>query len=134
MKIVLIGRYNQSEILSGPEKFAKRLFHYLSKSDNDVKFIDYFFKNRQDSKLLRRLFGYNQIKDEENIYRIGTIRLFFFLLKLKPDVVHIVTAERFIIPIFFYKIFFRFKICATIHSILKFEINYSPVGQKNLEF
>ncbi|MBK6915083.1 MAG: hypothetical protein IPH11_15985 [Ignavibacteriales bacterium] len=42
MKILFLGRYEQSEILNGPEKVAKRIFTGLQDKTESV-FIEYFF-------------------------------------------------------------------------------------------
>jgi hypothetical protein len=42
MKILLLGRYNPSEVLTGPEKFAKRLYHNLLEQELDCEFVEYF--------------------------------------------------------------------------------------------
>ncbi|GAB6282543.1 MAG: glycosyltransferase family 4 protein [Ignavibacterium sp.] len=122
MKIVLLGLYNESTILSGPEKFSKLLFNNLNKKENEVLFIDYFFKFIRRSNLFIRLFGKETISESPKIIRLGIIQLFFYLLKYQPDIIHIVSAERFTISIFLYKFLLKGKIVITLHSILRFEI------------
>ena len=45
MKIVYLGRYNESEILTGPEKVAKRIFHNIIEMIPYSVFNEYYFDN-----------------------------------------------------------------------------------------
>ena len=56
MKVIFIGTYNESEILSGPEKVCKRVFEEYSKIDDTI-FIQYFQDGRKYS-YFKKLFGY----------------------------------------------------------------------------
>ena len=51
MKIVLVGRYGEGDILSGPEKVGRELFYHISKSNPNSKFLTYFFKSGKRQKL-----------------------------------------------------------------------------------
>lgn len=124
MKIVLIGRYNKNEKLNGPEKFAKRLFSELTSKNINVDFISYFFKESKGS-YIKRLISKKELDVPETVLILGIIRIFFFLIKEQPEIIHIVTSDRFIIPIFFYKPFLKGKIFVTHHSILREELNKS---------
>jgi len=122
MKIVFIGRYNQSERLTGPEKFAKRLFSHFLHSNCDINFIEYFFKyEKKKSNTFLRLFGKQRDSKNQYILRLGMLRLFLYLVKEQPDIIHIVTSERFIITLFLYKFLLKGKIVVTKHSILREE-------------
>jgi glycosyltransferase involved in cell wall biosynthesis len=121
MKIVFLGKYNQSEILTGPEKVAKRIFHEVSKSAPSCLFIEYFFKRERRSNLWLRLFGKEIVDQDGSVMRLGMIRLIFFLLAYQPDIIHVITFERFILPLFLSKFFFKGKIVVTIHGLVKHE-------------
>ena len=122
MKIVLLGRLNTGDILTGPEKVSLNLFQKISEEYHTV-FIEYFQKNSARSNLFTRFLG-KYIKDEnERIICLGHFRLLLYLLKNQPDVIHILSAERFTIPVFFYKILLWGKIITTFHSVIRFEIN-----------
>ncbi len=127
MKVVLLGKFPTTSILSGPQKFATELFNqllYLSKeSDIKVYAIDYFFKQLNNSNFITRLFGKDIIDENLKIFRFGWIRILFFLIKQKPDLIHIVTAERYIIYILLLRCFFSAKILVTFHSSLKYEMS-----------
>ncbi|HEY3251488.1 MAG TPA: hypothetical protein VGK25_10265, partial [Ignavibacteria bacterium] len=75
-KIVYIGRYNESEILSGPEKTAKRIFD-ISLQDYDSVFIQYFFDGTKHGAF-KKLFGCEKKLFNEGIviYTSGLLRLF----------------------------------------------------------
>lgn len=122
MKIVLLGKYNEDTILSGPEKFSILLFNNLNKKEINVVFVDYFFKFIKRSNLCLRLFGKEIINESPKVIRLGIIQLFFYLLKEQPDIIHIVSAERYTISIFLYKFLLKGKLVVTLHSILRFEI------------
>lgn len=119
MKIYLLGKYNNSEILNGPEKFAKSIFNELKNISEDVSFIEYFHNSKN---LFQRLFGFEIVNNKQRIFRYGIFKLCYALLKNQPDIIHIVTEERFLIFIFFIKYFLKGKIISTIHGIIRFEI------------
>lgn len=120
MKIVLLGRLHEGEIPFGPQKVAQQLYSHLLKHNIKVEFIEYFFKIYKNSTWVKRFLGYETSAD--NVKRFGIIRLFIYLLRTQPDIIHIVTLERFILSVFFYKFLLRSKIIVTFHSILKYEI------------
>jgi glycosyltransferase involved in cell wall biosynthesis len=121
MKIVFLGKLRGNSILTGPEKFSLNLFNAL-KHDHEVIFIDYFFKNSPNSNFFTRLFDKKIIDETQNRLRLGNITLFLYLLKTRPEIIHILSAERFTIPIYIYKTFLNTKVVTTFHSILRYEI------------
>ncbi len=127
MKVVLLGRYNNSEYLNGPEKFAKRLFSYLRNYYVDTFFIEYYFKDYEDSCYITRLIGKKILGD--NNFRMGMLKILHFLVKEKPDIVHITALHRFMIPILLFRFLYRSKIVFTCHSIIKIEISGSNIAK-----
>lgn len=121
MKIVLVGRYGEGDILSGPEKVGKKLFYYISKSNPNSKFLTYFFKSGKRRKTKELLFGSETVATNPSIRRFGILKLAADIIKNRPDLVHLVTFERFELLIVFLKIFLRFKLVYTIHGIYKYE-------------
>ncbi len=121
MKIVLLGRLQEGEISFGPQKVAQQLYSHLLKNNINVEFIEYYFKIYKDSTWFNRFFGYEVFAG--NVKRLGIIRLFIYLLRTQPDIIHIVTLERFIIIVFLYKFLLRSKFVVTFHSILKYELS-----------
>lgn len=121
MNIVLVGRLNTGVILTGPEKVSFNLYQEFSKYYPTV-FIEYFQKSSENSNYFTRYFGKYIKDDNERIICLGHFRLFLYLLKNQPDVIHILSAERFTIPVFLYKILLRGKIITTFHSVIRFEI------------
>lgn len=111
MRIVLVGRYQSSERLTGPEKFAKRLFTSLQNTEHDVVFFDYFYRS---GGIYNRLFGHENIS--ENVARYGIIPLLVRLVRERPDVVHFVTVERFNIPLLLLRSLLRGRFVATVHG------------------
>jgi len=116
-KIAFIGRYNEGEIISGPEKTAKRIFE-LAASKYEAVFIQYFFDGGKYS-LKNKLFGYEEfMKNGMKIYTLGVIRLFFFLIKFKPDIIHIITFERFARAAVYYAKLRKVKLIYNSHGII----------------
>jgi glycosyltransferase involved in cell wall biosynthesis len=121
MDLVYIGRYNKDDILSGPEKVARRVFDNISKTEKAI-FIEYYFDGKKYG-LLKKIFG-KEIIDCVNgcdIIRVGMLTLFFTLTKIKPKIIHIITFERFAFVSFIYKMFFRVKIVYNLHGLMVYE-------------
>ena len=122
MKIVLVGRITESPYLSGPEKFSRQLHKNILLKNINVVFIEYFFKKQTGSNIIKRFFGKCKISDVPEVHRLGHLSLLLYLLNKKPDIVHILTAERYTISVFLYKFLYRSKIVTTFHSVLRYEI------------
>lgn len=120
-KIIFFGRFINNEILSGPEKTAKRLFVLYSKETPGI-FVQYFFDGRAHSAR-QKLFGYEKAPAENGsvVYTLGLFRIYAFLLKHKPDIVHLVTFERFAVIIYLYKLFNQLKIIYNSHGVIFYE-------------
>ena len=121
MKIVLIGRYGERDILRGPEKVAKNLFFHLSKVIPNSKFLTYFFKLTKTRKIQELLFGSTNICVSPSIRRLGILKLMAEIIRNKPDLLHLVTFERFEFLIVFLKIFLKFKLVYTVHGVYQYE-------------
>jgi glycosyltransferase involved in cell wall biosynthesis len=121
MNILLVGEYEGSEILSGPQKFAKRLAKELA-SDHCTTFVAYFQDGKRYS-LFKKLFGYEEMCHETQllILRAGLFPFVFLLLVRHYDIIHIATWARFTALAIFLKPFLRAKIVYTCHTILSFE-------------
>lgn len=120
-KIVFLGRYNQSEILTGPEKVAKRIFFEHTKENSSV-FIEYFFDG-QKYGILKKLFGSKKVTEVNSspVFRKGILNLLKFLLFNRPDIIHIITYERFCLTAVLYKFFSGAKIIYNVHGIVTYE-------------
>ncbi|MBK7378618.1 MAG: glycosyltransferase family 4 protein [Ignavibacteriales bacterium] len=121
IKIIFAGRYNSGEILSGPEKVAKRIFTCLYDKTDSV-FIEYFFDGSKYS-IWKKLFGKEIIIDSQNnrVFRLGITQILLFTIKFKPKIVHILSFERFTLTFFMLKFILRYKISYTINGIVAFE-------------
>lgn len=135
MKIILLGRYNPKEKLTGPEKFAKRLYHNLLEQELDCEFVEYFFDGTEYS-VLQKLFG-KQIDNFTGVIikRFGIISLLFYLVLRKPDIIHLVTFERFQMFVLIFKILTNVKLIYTVHGIIVYEnqmrSEYKTMGRIN---
>lgn len=114
---VFLGRYNETEILSGPEKVAKRIFDAFSEKDS--VFITYFFDGREHG-FFEKLFGKKIIK-KDKVFRMGIIRLYLYLLAKKPGYIHIITFERFATVAYKIKKLHKTKIFYTVNGIVVHE-------------
>lgn len=121
IKIIFAGKYNPNEILSGPEKVAKRIFTCLSNQTDSV-FIEYFFDGSKYSTW-QKLFGREKVIDDKihQIIRLGIFQILFYAFKFKPKIVHISSFERFTITFFLLKFILRFKVSYTINGVVAFE-------------
>lgn len=119
--VVYIGRYNEGEILSGPEKTAKRIFSLHSKQYKTV-FVQYFFDGNKYG-FIKKLFGKESKSINENavLYTVGLFRYVFLLIHLKPDIIHIITFERFAVLTFFARLFKKFKVIYNVHGVIVYE-------------
>lgn len=127
-KIILSGNYIGDLVQSGPDKFTKRLFDFLSKNKFNVVLLDYFNKSKRNS-FLEAIIGKKNLGN--NIYRLGIFHLIWFIIKIKPTHIHITNLDKYHIFIFILKRFIKFKIITTFHSFYHFEVNFSHV-KKNI--
>jgi glycosyltransferase involved in cell wall biosynthesis len=129
MKILFIGRYCDDEILGGSEKVANRIFNIIS-TIYDCYFIEYFFDGKYYG-YFKKFFGKEIVSDnKKKILRLGLFRILITIFKIHPNIIHIITFERFAIIVFLLKIFTRVKIIYNIHGLIKYENNnFRKVGQ-----
>jgi glycosyltransferase involved in cell wall biosynthesis len=135
MKIFVVGRHNSGMIVSGPEKFSYVLFNALAQKykNNEnivIKYITFYFKELVGSSTYNRLFGYKVYGEDKNVIKVGFIKLFFFLLKEKPDIVHITSGERFTLSIIVSRMIMDFRLITTFHSIIEIELSDAPTNVK----
>lgn len=124
MDLVYLGRYNEREILKGPEKVAKRIFFNCARAKESV-FLEYYFDGNEFG-LFKKLFGKEKIcgVNGSDVLRLGLISLFVQLIKLKPKIIHIISFERFALIAFLYRVFFKVKIIYNVHGVVIHENKY----------
>jgi glycosyltransferase involved in cell wall biosynthesis len=120
MKIVLIGRYGEGDIIAGPERVAKELYLHLKKKNIDVTFIEYFFSGYSDYSLINKILG-SKITDD-GILRLGIVPLILKLLREQFNVIHFINSQRFTLVVFFLRHFLKGKFISTLHGFYKEEI------------
>lgn len=120
-RIVFMGRYNDSEMLSGPEKVAKRIFSEHTKHNKAV-FIQYFFDGRKFD-IGKKLFAKEEQKISDNavLYTAGLFKVYGLLKKLNPDIIHIIMFERFAVIALIYKFFNKVKVIYNEHGVVAYE-------------
>lgn len=121
IKVIFIGKYDKGEILAGNIKVAKRIFYHYTKSNRSL-FIEYYFDGSEYS-YYRKLFG-SEVVEEVNgskVLKLGIIKILFTLFKLRPDIVHVVIAERFCAFAYFYKLFKKVKFYFNVHGLQIYE-------------
>jgi glycosyltransferase involved in cell wall biosynthesis len=129
MKIALIGRYGEGDILPGPERVARELYKQLKKKNVDVTFIEYFFSGYNNYTFLNKIFGCK--RNDDGVLQLGVIPLIIILLAKQYDVIHFINSQRFLLIIYFLKIFLSAKIFSTIHGVNKFEL---PENRRKRQF
>jgi len=124
MDLVYIGRYNTGEILTGPEKVAKRIYENYTKKNQSL-FVEYFFDGKKYG-IVKKLFGKEKVEcvNGSEVWRMGILPLFVILLKLQPKIIHIITFDRFAIVTFLCKMFFNVKVVYNIHGLIIHENKY----------
>lgn len=120
MKIVLIGRFGEGEILSGPEIVARELFYELKNKNYQVTFIEYFFSDYKNSSLLTKLFGKKYFV-ENTILRLGVFPILVTIIKSRFDMIHIVNAQRFQLFLLLISRLVPGKIVTTLHGSIQNE-------------
>jgi len=133
MKIVYLGEYDPSEITLAPIKVGKELFKSFENLGHNIYYLPYF----QDGKIfsrIQKLFGFEKITDR--VFRTGIFPLLSFVIKFKPQLLHIITPGLYYVPLFLLRFFFRFKIVSTLHSINRYVIpQYSSIkGYQKFRF
>jgi glycosyltransferase involved in cell wall biosynthesis len=131
MKIAYLGNLNENLILSGPEKYSKMIFQHVPNYVEKV-FIQYYFKSCKDRSLYNIFLGNQIVSKNPLILRMGIIKVFLYLRMFKPVIVHVLSAERFTIPVYIFKFLLNCKIVTTFHSVLKYEIPRDAVHKNNL--
>lgn len=120
-KILFAGRYPETGIISGPGAAAKGIFDEHSKNSSSV-FLQYFFDGRKYS-VFKKLFGRTQEPDGR-IITLGIFRLLPEVRRRRPEIIHLITFERFAVIFFIYRMLFKVKIVYNSHGIVKHE-NFS---------
>jgi len=122
MKIALIGRFGEGDIIPGPERVARELFAELREINLEVVFIEYFFKGYSSTSLVKRIFGHTSLNHDNSIKRLGIFPLLLSLITKQYDVIHLVNLQRFFLFIFLAKPFVKSRFVASLHSLLKLEL------------
>ncbi|MEO8513951.1 MAG: glycosyltransferase family 4 protein [Ignavibacteria bacterium] len=120
LKIIYSGRYSVNEILSGPELTARRIFEQHCLREPSV-FIQYFFDGRKFG-LMKKLFGRDEeLHERGRVLTLGIFRIIPELRKLKPDIIHLVTFERFAVIFYLYSLIFKVQIVFNSHGVIQYE-------------
>lgn len=127
MKIALIGKLGEGEIVAGPERVARELFLQLKKNNSEIVFIEYYFSDYNNITFYKKLLG-KQSYNTDSILRLGIIPLMWFLIRSRFDVIHFVNSQRFMLFIIISKLLIRSKFITTYHGFIKYEI----CGEKKL--
>lgn len=118
-KIIFAGRFDETG-KSGPQQFAAGMFNEYCKTNKAV-FLEYYFDGRKHS-FFKKLFG-SETRDVFNgkIITAGLFRIIPLLTTLKPDIIHLLTFERFAVFFYIYKLFFKVKIFYNSHGVIYYE-------------
>lgn len=114
MKILFLGEYDSAEIILTPIKVGKELFKSFTDYGDEVCYISYYQDGRIYSKF-KKYFGFEKINN--NVYRIGIIPLIFFVIKFRPEIIHLITPALFYTVLIPLKMVMNFRIVVTLHAI-----------------
>jgi len=108
-------------MLNGPEKVAKRIFNKCS-HEFETAFVTYFFDGSKNG-IFKKFFGREIIPGigNQTIYRLGIFRIVSFMFKFKPEIIHLITYERFSVISLIYKKYSKAKMYYNVHGIAAFE-------------
>lgn len=120
-EVIFAGTYNPSEKLAGSEKVAKRIFEAYTKNHQSV-FIDYFLDGKKYG-IIKKLFGHKLVQEVNGspVLKTGVFRLILTVLKCRPQIIHLITYERFYSILFFLRPLFGYKIIYNVHGIRIYE-------------
>ena len=119
MKILFLGAYSESDIVLAPIKVGRELFKNLSIRRMNNAYLCYFDDGRKYNRI-QKLFGFEKVN--EKVFRSGIFPLLIFIIKFKPDIIQIVNADAFYLPIFILKPILKFKLAYLSHSIISYSI------------
>ncbi|MCB0727034.1 MAG: glycosyltransferase family 4 protein [Ignavibacteriae bacterium] len=133
MRILFAGRYNDGDTFTGPEKVAKRIFSSASE-EYDTAFVSYFFDGRKYG-IIKKIFGKETLDSDESgkVFRFGLISVLIYALRFKPDIIHIITYERFAVILFLYKFFRKVKFVYNVHGIAVYENSINQNAQSGIK-
>lgn len=132
--VLFLGRFTDSDILSGPEKTAKRIFCEHTKYFRSC-FIQYFFDGTEYS-LLKKIFGKEKTEPVNgcDVLTLGLFKIIIELFRRRPEIIHIITFERFAVLALISKLLFRSKIIYNVHGIVAYENNELKKTSSFLKF
>ncbi|HMQ68385.1 MAG TPA: glycosyltransferase family 4 protein [Ignavibacteria bacterium] len=132
MKILFAGSYNEGGSFTGPEKVANRIFKSAS-GKYETAFATYFSDGRKYG-VLKKLFGKEKSGSDETgkVYRFGLLSILMFALRFKPDIIHIITYERFALILFLCQLFRKVKFIYNVHGIAVYENNINENADTSL--
>jgi glycosyltransferase involved in cell wall biosynthesis len=119
MKVLLVGAFDESEIVLAPIKVGRELFRNLANKQIEVIYLCYFDDGSKYSRI-QKLFGFEKVNTR--IYRCGIFPLIFFVIKYKPDIIQIINADAFYLPLYLLKRIRKFRVAYLSHSIISYHI------------
>ena len=120
INVVFLGRFPSSSNPSGSENTAELIFLQHIRNNRGT-FIEYFFDGRKHC-IIKKLFGEQcrQI-NSVTVYTLGLMKLYRKLKSLRPDIIHIITYERFGLVAFIYRVFNNVRIIYSCHGVIAHE-------------
>jgi len=119
MKVLLVGAFDESEITLAPIKVGRELFRNLASKQIEVVYLCYFDDGSKYSRV-QKLFGFEKVN--KRIYRCGIFPLIHFVIRYKPDIVQIINADAFYLPIYLLRPIQKFRVAYLSHSIISYSL------------
>lgn len=126
MILILAGRYRPGEILTGPEKSAKRLFEEQLRSGGDAAFVEYIGRGEAAGPG-KKLFGQSRVDaGGASIERKGVFPIIRLARGKSPGIIHVLLFDR---AAMLYALCRRregFRLIYTVHGVVRHEETAIP--------
>lgn len=116
---LLCGRHCAGPALTGPEKYARRLFGSLHNRQPRTVFLQYFFDGASYG-LGDKLWGRRVeiLPEGARVVTLGLLRILPFLFRLRPALIHAVTFERFLLVVLLYRLLATVPLVYSVHGLV----------------
>jgi glycosyltransferase involved in cell wall biosynthesis len=121
-KIWFLDTSGNSEIFSGPEKYARRMRELLA-NDDSIRFVYYA---RTNAGLRNKLFFNNSAGARNEYLAVGVVALIKAAFRDKPTVIHLPAFDRIYFLLHLFRPFLKYKLVYSLHGIVRNEDNAKP--------
>ncbi len=116
-KIIFMGEFDKSDVVPSTIKVSKAIFNQM-KIASYCSFVCYFQDGTKYS-YFQKLFGYQL--EEEKVFRMGLFPLFYFIIKNKPNVLHLFSLHAYYLPILVLANLLDIKVVYSVQYFARYE-------------